>query len=589
MWGQVWSRLSGRHVVLLSLVAFAGCLLPHYGKTKPEGVASGGAGDAGSEQVAAGASGSAGSAHMAGAGGKGSPAAGTGGGNSPTAGAGGAPGGCDSGKKSCGGVCVAVDDVAYGCGPDTCNQSSCPAGEANLTCNGGKCVIAGCGTGTKKCGDQCVSITDPTYGCGADTCDASSCPNPGATGTLICSGSACVVGSCTSDTKNCANKCVPLDKANGCSDTTRCTACVPSEVCTGTPAKCGCVADDVEACKGKACGKTIDNCGITITCPGSCTAPNTCGGANVPNQCGCSDPNACNAVSCGSITDKCGKTQICPNGCSSVAPMCFNNACVECNAVADCPDDSRCAKGTCLDHNCNYDPVPANTSCAGGGKCLASPYSGICIRQPASVGTFSIDPTPVTRSDYENFVGSKNGDVSGQPAMCAFNTTYVPSGNWPNFVIKELDMPVTYVNWCDALAYCKWAGKHLCGQIAGTTGVWNSEDPNVDEYTHACEGPSKTTYPYGNTYQAGKCAETGPELVATHTACVSGYAGVYDMVGNVFEWVNRTYGDGSAANPYAVETRGYEFTASALNSRCDHIHQFVPSRADQSIGFRCCK
>jgi hypothetical protein len=85
--------------------------------------------------------------------------------------------------------------------------------------------------------------------------------------------------------------------------------------------------------------------------------------------------------------------------------------------------------------------------------------------------------------------------------------------------------PVTFVNWCDAFAYCSYAKKHLCGAIADpSTGrvagapitlastaefhdasVLQANDPAIDEWYNACSSQGQAPYPYGSTYRPGFC------------------------------------------------------------------------------------
>ena len=256
---------------------------------------------------------------------------------------------CPSGTKKCGDKCVAVNDPTYGCGATTCDKSACPQpGTATLACSGNTCVIGTCGSGTKKCAGRCVSVADPSFGCGATTCDETSCPNA-AGGTLVCQAGACVIGTCGPGTKACGSKCVPTDANNGCAAAGVCTACAANQTCVGSPSTCTCIPDNAEACKNKACGTAVNNCGQTVQCTNTCTSPNTCGGGGAgPNACGCTPNNTtCNGVACGSVKNNCGTTVSCPDTCPAQGKACGaggvgSNACGCVPSMTHCTSSIQC-------------------------------------------------------------------------------------------------------------------------------------------------------------------------------------------------------------------------------------------------------
>jgi hypothetical protein len=321
--------------------------------------------------------------------------------------------GCQKGFKSCGGVCVAAD-AAHGCSATACD--ACPAVGGTASCDAaGACKLT-CDPGYKLCGGKCVSIGDPTYGCGATTCDNSSCPTPGTGGTVVCSGSSCILGSCGPGTKACGGACVPTDVAHGCGDVSRCTACANGQSCVGgPPTTCQCVPEPTTTtCAGVECGTKINNCGQTVDCGGLCGKPQTCGGGGVPNQCGCTPTNPCDGVSCGTLTNNCALQVSCgctgfntcggggtagKCGCISTNP-CNGTVCGSvvdsCGKVVTC---SCTAPNTCggggVANQCGCKPIDQATACnlrdcgtvsngCGGyyscGKCLVGEIcsGGIC-------------------------------------------------------------------------------------------------------------------------------------------------------------------------------------------------------------------
>ena len=96
------------------------------------------------------------------------------------------------------------------------------------------------------------------------------------------------------------------------------------------------------------------------------------------------------------------------------------------------------------------------------------------------------------------------------------------------------ERPVINVSWHDAHAYAKWLSRKT-GQ--------NWRLPTEAEWEVAARGGSTTSYAFGNTLGKDQ-ANTGNHMARTQA--VGKYApnafGLYDMHGNVAEWVLDRYG-----------------------------------------------
>jgi formylglycine-generating enzyme len=528
--------MNRRQASLVALLLAGGCLAPHYGVDATDSVDAGGSSGAGSSKPPTAGQSDGGAESLGGA--TAEPGMTEGGGPSNQS--------CEADQKQCGGECVDISDVAYGCGAATCNQSGCPAdAEAVLGCDGESCVAVDCTDGFKLCGSRCVSEDDPTFGCGATACDDTACPDPGA-GTLTCSDGACVVGACPSDSKQCGNKCVPKNEDNGCS-AEACEPCASNQVCSGSPSVCSCEA-------------TVDPCA---------------------------------GFECGSATDSCGELKDCRNDCAGTKePFCIGNTCRECKQASDCkaPDDNPCFKAACTNNSCTLTVATANTPCPGGGKCSAT-LPGVCERPPVKVGTFDIDATEVTRGQYDAFLKAKAGNMSGQSAVCTWNTTYTPSEDWPGYTY-QIDYPVTSVDWCDAAAYCSWAGRRLCGKRGGGPAPWAVDmTGETAQWVHACLPDSGGLYPYGSTFDVNACNGKQydyPARVASFPGCVGGVPGLYDMSGNVAEWEDSCTGNTGADDACSTQGGRVGVADSGAHMVCTTGQGFNRHVAIDTVGFRCC-
>jgi formylglycine-generating enzyme len=219
------------------------------------------------------------------------------------------------------------------------------------------------------------------------------------------------------------------------------------------------------------------------------------------------------------------------------------------------------------------------TSCASG-------------RGPAMVraGTFCIDATEVTNSHYTAFLAASPGAWPGRPSACGFKTTHVPK-EWPR-PTDESEHPVRYIDWCDAWAFCAWSNKRLCGSVGGSAlPVAALGDTATDEWYRACTSGGTRAFPYGATYEKGRCnaeeVSSGPVQVGSFGDCVGGYAGLYDMSGNVREWVDACEGNAGAKDTCATRGGEWDRTASSEHA-CAYSTLRDREHRSSGIGIRCC-
>ena len=105
--------------------------------------------------------------------------------------------------------------------------------------------------------------------------------------------------------------------------------------------------------------------------------------------------------------------------------------------------------------------------------------------------------------------------------------------------------PVVGVSWFEALAYCRW--------LSVQTGI-EFRLPSEAEWEKAARGRDGRIYPWGNTWEAGRCnsEEAGikyPTPVGKYPSGASPY-GALDMAGNVWEWCATKWGK---PYPYQLE------------------------------------
>ena len=214
---------------------------------------------------------------------------------------------------------------------------------------------------------------------------------------------------------------------------------------------------------------------------------------------------------------------------------------------------------------------------------------------PKTGDDYCIDRDEVTNERYAAFLQNGIGDNASPDCDPALNLT---PGTWS--ASPPPNEPVAGISWCQAYGFCQFDGKRLCGAIAtGSADEFFSDavNPDLDEWVNACEGPSRTTYPYGDTFQSAACdtlGAPGAKLgdVESFPLCVGGASPLlHDMSGSLREWSNScdTTGTSDKTMQYChVRGGSWNETNPSKTSRCVENGNEQRGKQYDDVGIRCC-
>jgi formylglycine-generating enzyme required for sulfatase activity len=211
--------------------------------------------------------------------------------------------------------------------------------------------------------------------------------------------------------------------------------------------------------------------------------------------------------------------------------------------------------------------IPAGTFHMGSNEGRANEQPVHRVTLPA----FEMDVTEVTVRQYALCVDA--GQCT-RPDQRDFATWGSPGKD---------DHPVNYVDWNQATAFCRWAGKRL---------------PTEEEWEYAARGTASGTYPWGNDPPGAQLcwnrgeSQTGTCTVGSYPSGASPF-GVLDMAGNVGEWTSTQYCDSYAATRSCTESlvsRGDSwFYGTASSVRSSARNRLVAEDRLSDVGFRCAR
>lgn len=171
-------------------------------------------------------------------------------------------------------------------------------------------------------------------------------------------------------------------------------------------------------------------------------------------------------------------------------------------------------------------------------------------------------PPGITRSEYER-QGFRVHDYDRTWARFFWQGDRPPAG-WE-------DHPVVLVSALDAEAYCRGRGLRL---------------PSEAEWEKGARGADGRLFPWGDRWDPNRLnsAERGPGRTTPVTRYESGQSpfGLFDAVGNVFQWTATTVGD-----PPRRIVKGCAWDDEAGLCRPAFRHNRPPESRHILIGFRC--
>lgn len=202
---------------------------------------------------------------------------------------------------------------------------------------------------------------------------------------------------------------------------------------------------------------------------------------------------------------------------------------------------------------------------------------------------FFLDPYEVSVADYQRCVDRGDCTPMEQSRCFVWTGTGFQRGAPLPEPLTHPEHPMMCLTWYQAANYCQQVGKHL---------------PTEAEWERAAAGLTQRKFPWGSEFPT--CAQTHHYGCGEHTRPVGTHPagatpeGVYDLAGNVSEWVydwyaKRTYRNSRRKDPVGPAfgevkvIRGGSYYDGPMNLRVAYRYGLSPDSGFSTVGFRCAR
>jgi len=196
---------------------------------------------------------------------------------------------------------------------------------------------------------------------------------------------------------------------------------------------------------------------------------------------------------------------------------------------------------------------------------------------------FFMSKYPVSNAQFRPFVQAADG--YHDPRWWAFSphakAWYQQEHSRAGHDFSEDSLPCHRVSWYEAVAYCLWMSRRLGRRLAL---------PSLAQWQRAAKGDDERYFPWGDDYLPERC-NTQEAGLKRHSA-VDRYPqgkspfGVFDMVGNVWEWTHSSAPAAEAGQDRRRAIVGGSYRTDCTRAQTSYRSYLAPNERTDTVGLR---